>query len=120
MRVAAGRAMTWPRRRGCVSFGSVGSGAPGFGPSQSSSVPSPSRTMKISSSAEWQCGGPPSSCGGAPIQFSPDCFAPAAAAAYLTMPPYSPSIASRLTIDSGRADGAGHSRPCSRSNGFAP
>ena len=39
-------------------------GAPGCGAAQSSSVPSPSRTTKISSSAEWQCGGAPSSCGG--------------------------------------------------------
>ena len=50
-RVPGGRPTTCPGRTGCSS-------------SPRRSVPSPSRTTKISSSAEWQCGGQPIAAGG--------------------------------------------------------
>ena len=69
------------------------------GVGQSSSVPSPSSTTKISSSAEWRCGGAPSSPAGSLTQLRPrELGAGGARERAAELPPAcSPSTSSRLT-----------------------
>ena len=85
-------------------------------------MPAPSSTTKISSSAEWRCGGAPSSPGGSLPQLSPVSSDPAARASSLQLPPsWSPSTSSTLTTFAGRSPTSGTSgspAATSRSHGM--
>ena len=106
MRVAGGRAITWPARTWMSSRSTPFDALRGDG--QSSSVASPSRMTKISSSSEWQCGGAPRPPGSKRSQWRPAsterCVV--ASGAVTNFAPRSSSTSSTLTMLSGRGAGS--------------